>query len=186
LELGGGLLHYSGGTTSFQDAADANAGAFIDAQLTEHAHIRANGGYTVYSPDASASQLAPSDFTGVYGQLLLVHKVNRFLGYTLSGGRTVNFAFFGGTIDLATVQIQMDWSVVQGVTVGTFFQYDHGSQLFNGTEIFDRYGPGLSLGSHISEKLSGNIRYQYYLRESNLSGGDYAVKLVTLSLGYQL
>jgi hypothetical protein len=91
LELGGGLLHYSGGTTSFQDAADANAGAFIDAQLTEHAHIRANGGYTVYSPDASASQLAPSDFTGVYGQL----SVGCFFGVrrrseastTLSAGR---------------------------------------------------------------------------------------------------
>jgi len=138
LELGGGFLHYSGGTTSFQNAADANAGAFVDVQLTENAHLRANGGYTVYSPDAAAGQPAAADFTGVYGRLLLVHKVNRFLGYTLGGSRTVNFAFFGGTIDLATAQLQLDWSFIQGVSVGTFFQYDHGAQLFSGTETFDR------------------------------------------------
>ena len=185
-ELGGSLLHYSGATTPVPDAAEANAGAFLEAQLSEHIHLRANGGYSIYAPADSATQPPPTKFTGAYGQLTFSHKINQFLDYSLSGGRTVNFAFFGGTVDLATALLQLNWNLVHNVSLGTFFQYDHGVQLFSGNETFNRYGPGLGLGTRLTSKLSGNVRYQFYRRDSNLAGGDYSLNLLTLAVEYKL
>jgi len=186
LEVGGGFLHYSGTSGPFEEAMDFNAGAFLDAQVSDHVHVRANGGYTIYSPESARSQPVPPDFTGAYGQLLLTHKLNKYLDYTLGGGRTINFAFFGGTVDLSTAQLQANWNLIKGIGLSTTFQYDHGSQIFSGQEVFDRYGPGVNVGRRLTGKLSASFRYQFYLRESSQAGRDYDVNVLTLGLHYQL
>ncbi len=186
LELGGGLLHYSGAGALFESATEWNLGPYFEARVTEHIRVRADTGYTVYSPKVAGSRPPIADFTGAYGQLSVSHKLNEYVEYALSGGRTVNFAFFGGTIDLSTAQLQANWKLVKGFTLSTYFQYDHGSQIFAGQEDFDRYGPGIGIGRRLTEKLNSSLRYQFYQRESNLPGGDYSANSLTLGLTYQL
>lgn len=186
LEVGGGILSYSGTQATFTRAYDWNVGPFLELQLTEKLRLRADAGYTVYSPEAVPSQPDPGDFTAVYGQVSLVHQISERVDYTLSGGRTINFAFFGGTIDLFSVQVQTNWKVIRGFDLSAFFQYDHGAQVFTGQEDFDRYGPGVGLGHRFNAKLSSSLRYQFYQRQSDLAGGDYSVNSLTLNLTYQL
>jgi len=186
LESGGGLTCYSGQNTIIKQATDWNAGAFLEAQPMQYVHLRAAAGYTVYSPQSSVAQGAANEFTGVYARLDLSHRLNRFLEYTLNGGRTISFGFFGGTIDLYQAALQARWHLFQKMSAGTWFGFEHGSQVLAGQETFDRYGPGLSLERPITRRMSGSVRYQYYQRHSDIPGGDYTVNIVTMSFAYRL
>ena len=186
LESGAGMLHYSGENAGVTRAVDWNVGAFFDAQVTEKAKVRANAGYTVYLPQAGSGQLPAAEFTGVYARLGVNHALNRFVEYRLDGGRSISFAFFGGTVDLYTAMFEARWHVFRRLSLGTRFEFEHGSQVFSGRETFDRFGPGLNLDRQITRKVSANLRYQYYQRQSDVSGGDYAVNIVTLSVVFRL
>lgn len=186
LEMGAGLTRYDSASTTIQGASDWNTGAFTETQLMEHVHLRARAGYTIYSPQAGTVQLATDDVTGAYARLGLTHRVNQFVEYELSGGRNISFGFFGGTIDLYDATLQARWHLFQKVSVGTWFVFEHGSQVLIGSETFDRFGPGLSLERPITRKMSGSVRYQYYQRQSDSPGGDYSVNIVTMNFAFRL
>jgi len=144
-------------------------------------------GYTVYTPErTSLTNAIFSDFTGIYADLGITHRINKYVTYTLSGGRTINFAFYGGTIDLYYARWQASWQVLRKMSLATTFEYEHGSEINIGAETFDRYGPGISVGRAITRKLSSSLGYQYYWRGSDLPGRNYVVNVVTLSLNYSL
>ena len=187
LEVGGSLIHYdqTSGSQLFTDATQVSVGGFLDEKLSEYLHGRASVGYQVFSPDQTGSLTNSGNLDGVYAQLGVSHRLNQYLDYSLTGGRTLNFTFFGGTVDLYYVRWQANWNVLRRWSVGTSFQYEHGSQLGSGSEVFDRYGPGLSLGRTITTKLSGSLAYQYYWRGSDLPNRDYTVNVLTLNLAYR-
>jgi hypothetical protein len=186
LESGGGVTRYSGANTMIKEASDWNAGAFLETQPLEHIRLRAGVGYTLYSPQASGGQVSAAEFAGVYARLGLNHRLNKFVEYDLNGGRNISFGFFGGTIDLYNAALQVRWHLFQKISLGTWFGFEHGSQVLIGRETFDRFGPGLSLERPITRKMSGSVRYQYYQRRSDIPGGDYAVNIVTMSFAYRL
>ncbi len=192
IELGGGLLHYSGASTTFTDASQWSAGCFYETQLSQYIHCRGSVGYTVYSPEAPGSlPVVPGssrvlgDFSGIYAQLDVAHRLNAKLDYTLSGGRSINFGLFGGAVDMYFARLAANWNLLRKFALGTTFSYEHGSQLNTGTETFDRFGPGLTLGHTITSKLSGSLGYQYYWRGSSLPGREYTANIVSLNFSYR-
>jgi hypothetical protein len=116
--------------------------------------------------------------------MALTHRLNQYVDYTLSGGRTVNFAFYGGTIDLYYARLQANWQLLRKFSLSTGFDYEHGKQISFGPETFDRYGPSISLGRLITSKLSSGLAYHYYWRGSDIPGRNYTVNVVTLSFNY--
>jgi hypothetical protein len=186
LESGGGLTRYNGALAAIKLATDWNAGVFLESQPTEHVHLRARAGYTLYSPGESEAHLAAEEFTGIYARLALNHRLNQFVEYQLNGGRSISFGFFAGTIDLYDATLQVRWHLFQKISVGTWFGFEHGSQVLIGTETFDRFGPGLSLERPITRRMSASLRYQYYQRQSNIPGDDYAVNIVTMNFAFRL
>jgi hypothetical protein len=182
VEVGGSLLQYDG-NTPVTSADQWNTGVFFETPVSEHIHFRGSVGYTEYTPDGRGIR-GGSEFSGVYAQLAVRHAVNQYLDYSLTGGRSLNFAFFGGTVDLYYARLHADWKLVEKVSIGTALDYEHGSQVGFGTETFDRYGAGISFGRPITERLSANLGYRFYLRESDLSGRDYTVNVVSLNLNY--
>ena len=185
VEAGGELFHYDQTSTNqtFTDATAWNVGPFCESQLTEYVRGRVSAGYTVYTPTGNAASSADV-FSGLYAEAELAHRLNRFVDYTLAGGRNISFAFFGGTVDLIYVRWQGNWHILQKMALGTSFEYEHGSQLATpgASEVFDRYGPGLSLGWPLTTKLSSSVGYQFYLRSSNFAGRDYTVNVATVSV----
>ncbi len=188
LELGGSLVHYSSTSNGqpYSDATQWNVGGFVDGQISQYLHARASAGYTVYTPWTSDSLGDFLAFSGVYAQLELGHNLNRYVSYTLGGGRTLNFAFYGGTIDLYFARWQADWKLLRRITLATSFAFEHGTQLITGAETFNRFGPAISLGRALAEKLTASLGYQFYLRCSDLPGRDYTVNIVSLNLTYKL
>jgi hypothetical protein len=186
VESGGGRITYSGNNIPVPKAWDWNVGTFWEAQPTKYISLKAAAGYTVYTPENNAAQNAAQEFTGVYARLGLSHRVNRHLDYLLEAGRSINFGFFSGTVDLYTGLLEARWHLFQKLSLSTGFEFEHGTELTAGGETFDRFGPRMSLERPLTSKMSGVLRYQYYQRQSDLAGGDYEVNLVTLSIAYRL
>jgi hypothetical protein len=186
LELGGSLLSYSQQNTNqfFSDATEWSAGGFVQAQISQYLSGRANVGYTIYTPEETVNGIS-GDFSGLYADLELTHRLNKYVDYTLSAGRTINFAFYGGNVDLYFVRWQAHWHFLHKIDLGTAFDYEHGTQLGVGGETFDRYGPVFSVGRAITPKLSASLNYQYFWRSSNVPGRDYAANIVTLNGTYR-
>ena len=182
VETGGSLIQYRGDNAAVRRATDWNAGTFLAAQPTEHMQLTAGAGYTVYTPERASPSLPSTEFTGAYARLGLNHKLNRYVQYALSAGRNISFGFFGGTIDLYSVVLNSQWQLFQKLRLGMWFEFEHGTQVLVGHEQFDRFGPGISLDREITRKVSGTLRYQSYQRSSDMSGGDYAVNILTFGL----
>jgi len=187
VELGGSLINYTTTTTNtlYSNADQWNVGGFYDTPVSEYIHFVGHAGYTVYSPQSSGAMTTSSELRGFYAQLALTHRVNQYVDYSLSAGRSISVALFGGTIDLYSVNWQANWRVLHEISLATAFVYNHGSQVISGGETFDQYGPQITLGRALTAKLSSSLAYQLYWRDSNLPGRNYTVNMVTLSLNYR-
>jgi hypothetical protein len=186
VELGESLITYTTPTanTPYSNANQWNIGGFYDTQVSEYIHFAGHVGYTVFSPQSSGALTTSGDFTGIYAQLDIKHRVNQYVEYTLSGGRNTSVAFYGGTIDRYFARWQANWAVLRKLTLSTSFSYEYGTQLSGVVETYDQYGPGISLSRPITAKLTSSLGYQVYLRDSNLSGRNYTVNVVSLSFNY--
>ena len=185
LELGGSLLTYTTTTTNtpYNNANQWNVGAFYDTPVSQYIHFTGHAGYSVYSPEANGTT-GVSEFTGMYGQVDITHRLNQYVSYSLSGGRTISLAYAGGTIDRYFARWQANWQIVRKVTLGTSFSFENGTQLYSGGETYNQYGPGISLNRAITTKLSSGLGVQSYWRDSNEPGRNYTVYIVSLNMNY--
>jgi hypothetical protein len=119
IEVGGGLLHYTGTNIFYSDAKQWNAGVFFDTQVSQYIHFRGSVGYTDYAPENPQSTNVLGDFTGVYAQVEIQHRLNEFVDYTLSAGRSISFAFYGGSVDLIYGRLAANWKIIRKIGLGT-------------------------------------------------------------------
>lgn len=166
---------------NFSDALQSSAGPFVELQLSDYVSGRASGGYSAYFPSENSSF---EECQSLYARVDLTHKVNRVLDYTLTGGRNITFALYGGTVDLAYASWRGNWRLIRKLTLATAFSYEHGSDLATGGETFDRYGPGVSFERLLTERMTARLEYQFYSRESDVSGRDYTTNIVMARLTY--
>lgn len=184
VEASGTLFHYAQSGRAFSDARQATSGPFLEAQISEYLFGRAGAGYSVYSPeDGTASIVSNND--GWYAHLDLTHKASRLLDYTLSAGKNVSFGLYSGTIDLAYARLRANWHLIRKLGLSTSFIFEHGAALPAGGETFGRYGPGVSIDRVLAEGLTGTLAYQFYRRDSTLSGRDYAANMLLAHLTYE-
>ena len=186
LEGGGSIITYTTPTTNtpYTSADQWNVGGFYDTPVTEYIHFTGHAGYTVYTPQAG-SGVATGDFTGMYALADITHRLNQYVSYTLTGGRDIQVAFWGGTVDRYYAHLRADWKIVEDVRLGTSFNYEHGSYLTSGGEVYNQYGPEISLSRLLTEKLTGRLSYRVYWRDSDQPGRNYTVNIVSANLEYR-
>jgi len=188
LEVGGDLMTYSGNAATFNgnysNSKQWNVGAFYDTPVTDYIHFTSHAGYTTYLPESSGATTGTANFNGVYAELAFTHRLNEYVSYSLSGGRTINLAFYGGSVDQYYARLTANWQVLRKVTLGTYLGYENGTYLSGAPQPYDRYGLGVTLGRAITAKLSGTLGYQFYLRQSDIVGQSYTLNLLHLGFNY--
>jgi hypothetical protein len=184
VELGDSLISYTTESTTYPNANQWNIGGFYDTPVSEYIHLTAHAGYTLYTPQSSGVLTGSTNFGGVYAQIDVTHRLNQYMTYSLSGGRTLTTTFAGGAIERYFARWGASWQIVRKVSLGTTFSYEYGRDLYVGGEIYDQYGPGVSLSRSITEKLSSSLGYQVYWRTSDQPGRNYTVNVVSLNLNY--
>jgi hypothetical protein len=184
LETGGSLSQYAS-SSPLTAASQWSVGAFAQAQVSDHLQSRLNVGYTVNWPEGPSAMAEQADFSGLYALLDISHRLNQHLDYTIDGGRTITCAFSGGTVEMYYARLQLNAHFIRKVSLGASFQYEDGTQLGFTSEHFQRFGPALSVSRSLTAKLTGSLAYQYYLRNSDISGRDYDVNVVSLDFAYK-
>jgi hypothetical protein len=185
VEMGGTLFRYANsGSSHLTDALQCTIGPFVDVELTEYLTCRAGVGYSAYSPLGDNGGAPVSDDYGLYAHIDLAHQLNRFVDYTLTGGRNMSFALYGGTVDLSYARLRANWHLVRKYAIATSLSYEHGNVVAPGGETFDRYGPGISLDRLLTQRMTASLEYQFYQRDSNLPGRGYTTNIFIARLVY--
>jgi len=183
-QMGGGYIQYRGENVVFDSAIQWNAGMFLKSPLTDYLSATARAGYTRYSPETDAGFVEAEKFSGIYADATLKHRLNEWVTYYLSGGRTIQLGFYSGAVDLYYARWHATWQLIEKVSLGTNLSYEAGEQFNGSLEQFSRSGVGLTLGRQLAKKLTAGISYQFYSRTSDLAGGDYVVNIAGLNLNY--
>ena len=184
VELGDSLINYTTTTASYPSANQWNLGGFYDTPVSEYIHFTIHAGYTMYTPQSSGATTGSTNFGGMYAELDITHRLNQYMSYSLSGGRTLTTTLGSGAIEQYFVRWGANWQIVRKVSLGTTFSYANGTDLYVGGETYDQYGPGISLNRTITQKLSSSLGYQVYWRTSNQANRNYTVNVVSLNLNY--
>jgi hypothetical protein len=194
LESGFSLVNYdqTGGTNSFNfrpipNAVQWNAGAFTAVQLSEHLSARLDGGYTVYTPESTGTNLNQK-MTALYFQFSASHQISERISYSLSAGRSMDFAYNGQMYDRLFVRLNPNWNVVRKFSMGTpvwWEQGKQGSQGGQGSLDYTQYGAGFTVGRALTQKLSAQVHYQWIMETANQTAYNYTANIVGLNLTYQ-
>jgi hypothetical protein len=185
VEAGGGLVSYDqSASASSPNAMQWHAGVFCQAQISEYMSARLDAGYTVLSPDTTSTNVNVGDETGFYFQFSLSHRVNRFLNYTLSAGRSTDFGFYGLAYSHYFARLEPNWNLFRKYQISTPFSWGQGTQTYNKAADFDQFSMGINIGRQITKKLSGSISYQFVKETSSQAGLNYMVNIVGLNFSY--
>jgi hypothetical protein len=185
VEAGGGLVSYDqSASASSPNTMQWYAGVFCQAQITEYMSARLDGGYTMLSPQVTSTNVNASEIAGYYFQFSLSHRVNRFLNYTLSAGRSTDFGFYGQANSHYFARLQPSWNLFRKYQISTPLAWEHGSQTYNQAVDYDQFSMGINLGRQITKKLSGSVSYQFVKETSGQAGLNYMVNIVGLNFSY--
>jgi hypothetical protein len=185
-EAGGGLLDYTQPLS--QDNQHVSIGPFVSAQFSEYSSFRFSFGYVYYYLDAYGLTNAASNMDAFYFAGSFSQRVSRLLTHNLSLGHSLQPQIGSqqgtGIQNLWQVNYSAAWNILLKTGVNTSLSYEHGSYSGFYGEIYDRFGAGITLSRALTKKASGSVGYQFYLRNSNLSSGDYAQNRLVLNFGY--
>jgi hypothetical protein len=186
LEIGANLYRYAtSGSPRLSDALQWTVGPFVDVQLSDYLRFSAGGGYSAYVPQNNHGALTIEDDYGFYAHVTLTHELNQFVDYTVSGGKNIAFALYGGTVDLTDARLKMNLHLIRKYAMALWLAYEHGTDVSAGGETFGRFGPGISLERSLSERMAASLEYQFYLRDSNLPNHGYTTNIILARLTYE-
>lgn len=189
VESGAGLMSYgqSQSASTQPDATQWNAGVFCQAQISEYISGRFDAGYTVYAPSTTVGFTNLSSTANFYLQFSVSHRINQFINYSLSAGRSTDSSYYGEPYDYYFARLQPNWNFFRKYQVSTPFWWQKGSQLYalGGASDYTQYGAGINVSRAITQKLSGTLAYQFIRENSSQSGLNYRVNIVSLNFTYQ-
>jgi len=197
VEAGGTIIEYSqtaaANTLASPNAVQANAGVFGTAKISDNLDVRLDGGYTEYTPDNTSPHLLTSDTSGFYFSLSLTHRLNRFLSYALTAGRSTDLAAYGQAQTYYYVRLNPTWQLFEKYSINTSISWQDGTYIYGSTafggEDYQQIRLGASVSRALTKKLSATVGYTFVQETSNQShyqtGLDYTENIVDLILSYQ-
>ena len=181
-QIGGTLISYdqTGTGASVGNGTQWSAGAFTSVQVSTHLSFRLDGGYTLYTPENSRTNLNQS-MTGLYFQFSVSHQVNEHINYSISAGRSIDFSY-NGLYDRLFIQLSPNWLFVRNFTFSTPIGWEQDTR--SGLS-YTQFSAGFSVGHPITKKLSASLSYNCVSDTSNQAAYNYVANTVGLNFNYQ-
>ena len=190
LEAGGSLVDYDQSSSApSPNSKQWNVGAFGRLQISEYLSAELHGGYTELLPESTTTtNFNTGDTTGYYFDFSLTHRVNQYINYSLTAGRSTDLQTFGQPYTYYYVRLTPNWNLFRKYQISTPFFWEQGTQIFvqaNNANDYDQYGAGISIARQITEKLTGTLSYQFVQETSSQANLNYIVNTIGLNLSYQ-
>jgi uncharacterized protein (PEP-CTERM system associated) len=145
------------------------------------------GGPSFYDSQASVSQPASSG-TSYYFGLNASHALTQFIfqSFDVTHGLSSGVQAGSSLTEQTSVRYGISWAFRDPAVASLGLSYTHGDQtLAEATdEVFDQYGLNLGVSYALLQKVSCQLTYSFYLRDSNQSSGDYTQNSVTFGVSY--
>jgi hypothetical protein len=143
----------------------------------------------------TTTNIQTSDQNSWYASLNLTHKPTDFLSYSLEVGRETQLGTSTDLLQDWYVRPNADWTFIKGVSLNTFFFYEHGHQGVgsvgslpgvpnSSNSTFNWYGGGLGLSHELTSRFALSLNYRVTSRSSSQPNDGYFQNLVTLQLSY--
>jgi len=181
-EVGTGLTYYD--QHVFSDNFQANAGGFIESQITEHLSGRASAGVASYFFSSGSADPNLSDVVGYYADLSLNHQINQWLSHSLTGGHRYEEGANVDLLELYYVYYNVEFSAIHELPITLRLIYEHGKEFGGTDENFDHYGVALKVKHDFNRRLTGVAEYDFTDRESSINLNSYYQNQVNLQLVY--
>ena len=193
VEAGATVINYSqaGSANSFPvaNAVQWNGGFFASSQISDYLSVRGDAGYTVYTPDNTATNIVTRDSSGFYVSVSLAHRVNQHVNYTISAGRTTDMSAYGMAQSYYFVSMEPNWNFFRKYSISTPFSWRKGNRVYNtrtsGDADYEQFVIGLNVGRSLTKKLSIGVSYQFIEETASQLSLNYTVNIVSLNLTYQ-
>ena len=147
--------------------------------------LRAAGGYVMYFFDPSLSVTHREQIGAIYLDLSLHQRLARSLTHSISLGRQLQAGYFSDSVELIYLQHGATWQLFRKTSVTTSLSYEYFKETRQQGEKGNRYGAGLGLVRPWTRKLSGSLRYSFYLKDSDVDARDYRQNRLVLDLVYR-
>src|SRR5581483_6800411 len=185
----GTLLSYE--RNALNDSTGWSAGVYVELTPDSYFSVKPRFGYTVNDYHQTSQFTQASDQSSWYGDLTVSHKATRFLAYSLSAGHELRPGIESDAIEDSYVRPSLSWSVIKGVTIGTSFSYERGSQA--GGQLattfgqnYDYYNAGFDVSFSPLKSLKVGLYYRWTMRSSEVASGDYNQNVAGVTFNYAL
>jgi hypothetical protein len=188
LEGGVSQINFSDQQIIQPNAYQWNAGGFCQGQVSQYIIAELDAGYTTYVPENTVGLMNLTSIANLYFQLSLSHRVDKYFDYTLTAGRSTSTAFYGQPYDYYFVNWQPNWNLFKNYQLSTPIWWQKGTELYalGGQGLnYEQYGVGINISRTITQKLSGQLGYQFIRENSGQQGPNYTVNILSLSFSYQ-
>jgi opacity protein-like surface antigen len=186
VEVSGTLADYNQDINP--DSTVVSVGPYFEWRPLEVLRFGIRGGPSFYDSQASVSQPARSG-TSYYFGLNASHQLTQHISHSLDLTHGLSSGVQAGSslTEQSAVDYIVSWAFRDPAVASLGLSYNHGDQTLVGStdETYDQYGFNLGLSYAFFSKLSCQLGYSFYRRDSNLSTGDYTQNSVTLGATYR-
>jgi hypothetical protein len=188
LEAGGGMTAYD--QRVLNDSAQFSVGPFYQARFTPYLSGEVHAGFASYQFGHNGTVTNLSDFNGYYASATVIHRLNDSFSQSLSAGRRLQRGITAELSEDYFANYQATWSFIRNVFTTFRFSFDHGTTAGAARvvgyvdEVYDQYGPGVTLGWHISERLLASASYNFLEKASDVTSYSYTQNRLLLDLTY--
>ena len=183
LQAFGGLTDYD--ENLYSDNQHVGLGGFVNAQFSEYTRLRASVGYVNYFFDPSQSVTNSQTLDGIYVDLSLQQRLNHYFTHSISLGRQLQASYSSDGVELIYFRHVGVWRLFRKTAVTTTLSYEYFKEDRQQPEKGSRYGAGLGLSRPLTRRLTGSLRYSFYLKNSDVNTQDYTQNRLVLDLVYR-
>jgi hypothetical protein len=187
LQVGGGMTTYDDQTQPNYD--QYSAGPFFSVRLSDYTTVRLAGGYVAYFIDAGATTNPAPNLNAFYCDLTLQQQLGSTLSHSLSVGRQIQSGSVSSVTDQYYARYNANWRLFRKTRLSASLSYQnisysYFSQPGNSGEGINFYSLGLTLSRPLTRHMTGNLGYQFYLKDSDVKNNDYTRNQLALTLIY--
>jgi hypothetical protein len=187
LEATAGPTYYA--QPRLNDNFSTSIGAYADWQPTPYMHLQPRAGYSQYSFTENQYYGKMPSEGGSYFGLNFNHRINRFISYTVDGGRELRPSVGANLSTEYRASGSINLHLIERLSLSSGINYTQGEQMgslnIGNNQQYDLTSITFGAGYQLMEKLSTSLSYTHSIRTSNYQNGDYAQNRVTLNLTYR-
>jgi len=182
LEAGGGVTTYD--QNVLDNSTQFSVGPLYQAQFTPHLAGAVSAGFISYQFAHNGTVTNAGNFAGYYAAASVNHQLNESFSHSLMFGRQIQLGVVANLTENYYANYQATWIFIHNVSTTFRFSFFDGTTSGGEVEKYDQYGPGITLGWRITDKVGSSVSFDFVEKTSDLPGLNYTQNRILFDFTY--